>query len=190
MFLDGIPTWNSHWRRGRSLPASQTCSLLLQGRPPGLSKHIGGCVGSRVTGTARRANGNVPEQSVCQSNIYQSNHILQALEDFAGPGSPTLRPFIKGGLRLLSRIPPAPSSGDSPDTHSAMTWHLMVKAFAPTSSGPKSKQLFKCPRWADSSQTAGQTSGRTTLPSRMWCQRMPAFSSLGAPCPVIQKGFF
>lgn len=130
------------------------------------------------------------EQSVCQSNIYQSNHILQALEDFAGPGSPTLRPFIKGGLRLLSRIPPAPSSGDSPDTHSAKTRHLMVKAFAPTSLGPKSKQLFKCPRWADSSQTAGQTSGRTTLPSRMWCQRMPAFSSLGAPCPVIQKGFF
>ena len=69
---------------------------------PHLPKHVRGFMGSRITGTTHHTNGNVPEQSVCQSNIYKSNHILKALEEFTGPQNPALQPFRKGSFPLVN----------------------------------------------------------------------------------------
>lgn len=80
---------------------------LLRRAPPRLARHVGGCTESGITGTTHHTNGNVPEQSVCQSNIYKSNHILKAVEEFTGPKNPARQPFTKGRLLPCSEsLPP------------------------------------------------------------------------------------
>lgn len=81
-------------------------------------------MGSRITGTTYHTNGNVPEQSVCQLNIYKSNHILKALEQFTGPQNPALQPFRKGRLLPFSESLLPAVLGAIQIPHPAMAHHL------------------------------------------------------------------
>lgn len=152
--------------------------------PPCLPKHTRGYVGSRIPGTAHRTNGNVPEQSVCQSNIYKSNHILKALKGVHWSKEWYFALFIRSRL-LFSEIPPASLFWGSPDFQCLVCYGSASHgkgALLPTSMGWKSRRLSRSPRWAElgpvgRSQRARQVGSRL-LPSAgcshiggLWCQR-------------------
>lgn len=81
--------------------------------------------GGRILGTARHTDGNVLQQSVCQSNIYKSSHILKAPGELAGPKDLTALPWIQADHTAVHYLGPVQTSAVWSDG----TPHLMVKAF-------------------------------------------------------------
>lgn len=97
--------------------------------PPARRKETGGRRGG-ILHTARHTDGNVLQQSVCQSNIYKSSHILKAPGEFAGPKDLAALPWIQADHTLVKSLPADCLGG----VQTSVVWsdgnpHLMVKAF-------------------------------------------------------------
>lgn len=147
-------------------------------------------MGSRITGTAHRTNGKVPERSVCQSNIYKSNHILKALREFTGQRNGTLLSFIKGRL-LLSEIPPTSLFWGRAvcSFSSTMTRHLVVRTLGSPPACAASQDSFSDHQgghnWALLAEASeqGRSSGRNAPPPPAGCSHLGEIGCQRSPCP-------